>query len=117
MPVRPRALAIGLATFIPGLRYLTGRTTGGTVSARYCYSVWLRHLCMLHWHGMPTTFQTVVELGPGDSLGTGLAAILCGADRYIALDAVRYANSVRSLQNLEALIALLRNRSPIPDQA
>jgi hypothetical protein len=90
MSIKPRSLVIGAATYVPGLRRLTGRTTGGTVSARYCYSVWLRHLCMLHRHGLPTQFETVVELGPGDSLGVGLAALLTGAERYIALDALRY---------------------------
>jgi hypothetical protein len=95
MSIKSRSLAIGIATFIPGFRSFTARKTGGTVSARYCYSVWLRHLCMLHAHGLPMTFETVVEFGPGDSLGTGLAALLSGADRYITLDAVRYAVSVR----------------------
>ena len=116
MSIKARSLAIGAATYIPGLRNLTGRKTGGTVSARYCYSVWLRHLCMLHQHGLTTTFETVVELGPGDSLGTGLAALLSGAERYVALDAVRYADSARNLQILDDLIALFRNRTPIPDR-
>jgi len=115
MTIRPRSLVIGAATYIPGLQNLTGRRTGGTVSARYCYSVWLRHLCMLHRHGLPTTFETVTELGPGDSLGMGLAALLCGAERYIALDAVRYADSASNLKILEELIALFQNRTPIPD--
>jgi hypothetical protein len=114
--IKPRSLVIGAATYIPGLRNFTGRRTGGTVSARYCYSVWLRHLCMLHSHGLPTTFETVAELGPGDSLGTGLAALLSGTGRYVALDAVRYADSARNLQILEELVALFRNREPIPDQ-
>lgn len=115
MRIRPRSLLIGAATYIPGLRNLTGRKTGGTVSARYCYTVWLRHLCMLHQHALPTTLETVVELGPGDSLGAGLAALLCGAERYVALDTVRYADRARNLQILEELIALFRNRTPIPD--
>jgi hypothetical protein len=34
----------------------------------------------------------------------------------VALDAVRYADSARNLQILEDLIALFRNRAPIPDQ-
>src|SRR6266851_1784257 len=117
MTIKLRSLVIGIATYVPGLRNFTGWRTGGTVSARYCYSVWLRHLCMLHWHGLPTTFETVAELGPGDSLGTGLAALLCGAERYVALDAVRYADSARNLQILEELIALFRSRTPIPGHA
>jgi len=116
MTIPLRSLAIGAATYVPGLRNFTGRKTGGTVSARYCYSVCLRHLCMLHRHGLPTTFETVVELGPGDSLGVSLALLLSGAQRFIALDAVRYADSTRNLQILEELIALFGSRVPIPDQ-
>jgi len=115
--VKTRSLIVGMATYIPGLQSLTGRKTGGTVSARYCYAVWLRHLSLLHRHGLPTTFETVAELGPGDSLGVGLAALLSGAERYVALDAVRYAASARNLQILEDLILLFRHRTPIPDQA
>jgi len=58
----------------------------------------------------------MVELGPGDSLGTGLAALLSGVERYVALDAVRYADSTRNLEILDELIALFLNRAPIPDQ-
>jgi len=116
MSIKPRSLVIGAATYIPGMRRFTGRKTGGTNSARYCYSVCLRHLCMLHWHGLPTTFEAVAELGPGDSLGVGLAMLLCGAERYIAADAIRYADNARNLQILEDLIRLFRERAAIPDQ-
>lgn len=116
MSVKARSLIVGMATYIPGFQNLTGRKTGGTVSARYCYSVWLRHLSMLSRSGLPTTFKTMVELGPGDSLGVGLAALLSAANRYIALDAVRYADRARNLQILDDLIALFRDRSPIPDE-
>ncbi len=117
MRIKARALAIGVGTYVPGLRNFTGRKTGGSDSARYCYSVWLRHLSMLHRHGLPTTFDTVVELGPGDSLGVGMAALLSGAGRYVALDAVRYADNARNHQIFEELIGLFRNRTPIPDEA
>jgi hypothetical protein len=73
-------------------------------------------LSLLQRSGLPTTFSTVAELGPGDSLGIGLAALLSGAERYLAIDAVRYADSTRNLQVFEELIALLRDRTPIPDQ-
>lgn len=116
MTVKTSSLIVGLATYLPGVPHLSARKTGGTVSARYCYTVWLRHLCMLHQHSLPTTFETVVELGPGDSLGTGLAAMLSGAERYVALDVVQYADPARNLQMLEDLIALFRNRTPIPDE-
>lgn len=117
MSLKLGSLAVGMATYVPGLRNLTGRKTGGTVSARYCYSVWLRHLAMLHGSALPTKFDTMAELGPGDSLGIGLAAILSGTERCLALDAVRYADSLRNLQIFEDLIALFRDRAPIPDDA
>jgi hypothetical protein len=117
MTVKASSLIIGMATYIPGFKSLTGRKTGGTVSARYCYSVWLRHLLKLERSGLPATFETMVELGPGDSLGIGLAALLSGVHRYIALDVVRYADSARNVQILEELIALFRDRASIPDEA
>jgi hypothetical protein len=57
----------------------------------------------------------VAELGPGDSLGIGLAAILCGADRYIALDAKPHANTERNLSVFDELARLFHDRIPIPD--
>jgi SAM-dependent methyltransferase len=117
MQLKMVSLLIGAATYVPGLRNLTGRKTGGTVSARYCYSVWLRHLLTLHRSGLPTTFETVAELGPGDSLGIGLAALLSGAERYLALDVVRYAESRSCLQIFDELVTLFRERASIPDEA
>jgi SAM-dependent methyltransferase len=116
MSIRFRSLIIGMATYVPGVRMLSGRKTGGTISARYCYSVWLRHLSFLYRGGLPTTFRTVAELGPGDSLGTGLAALLCGAERYLALDVIQYASAARNLDVFGELIALFQSRAPIPDQ-
>ncbi len=49
--------------------------TGGTVSARYCYSVFMRHRVIAAQYGMIQPPTTVVELGLGDSLGIGLMAI------------------------------------------
>lgn len=117
MSMKARSLVVGMATYIPGLRGLTGRRTGGTVSARYCYSVWLRHLSILQRSGLPTTFKTMVEFGPGDSLGIGLAALLSGVKHYIALDVVQYASDTQNLQIFEELIALFKDRAPIPDES
>jgi hypothetical protein len=103
-----------LATFIPGVYRLRQENPRGTVSPRYCYSVWLRHLVMARRAGLPTSPRVVAELGPGDSLGLGLAAILSGADRYFAFDVVQYAHSAGNAAVLEGLIELFRARSPIP---
>jgi len=113
--IRPAALATGLASFVPGVRRFMVRGTGGTCSARYCYTVWLRHLVKADAAGIPTVHSCVAELGPGDSLGTGLAALLSGATRYVALDAKSHANPEQNLAIFEELVVLFRRREPIPN--
>jgi SAM-dependent methyltransferase len=107
----------GMLSYVPGFeRFLTKlRGGGGTRSPRYCYSVWLRHLAMAREHGLSTAPATVAELGPGDSVGVGLAALLTGSERYWALDVLSYTNSERNLQIFDGLVDLLRNRASIPN--
>src|SRR2546430_1461739 len=114
-----RTVTRGMLSYVPGFdQFLTKRRAGGgTASPRYCYSIWLRHLTMAHVHGLSTTPMTVAELGPGDSLGVGLAALLTGTERYRALDVVTYLNIERNLEIFDGLIDLLRNRTPIPDDS
>jgi len=88
--------------------------TGGTVSAQYCYSVYLRHLVMADQHGFTMVPRTVVELGPGDSIGIGLMALLTGTEQYYALDSVRHASSKTNLQVFDELVKLLMMQTPIP---
>ena len=71
----------GFATFVPGLNRLLQVRTGGTGSARYCYSIWMRYLVMAYESGLPTRPDVAAELGPGKSLGVGCAALLSGANR------------------------------------
>lgn len=105
----------GLATYLPIARRFTNRGSGGTDSARYCYCVWLRHLVSLHTAGLGAEWPVVAELGPGDSLGTGIAALLSGADRYVALDAKPYFNNQTNVEMLDRLVELFERREPIPD--
>lgn len=111
------ALARGLATYVPGIARLQRRVTrtGGTDSARYCYAVWLRHLVKSSEYGQCVRAPArVAELGPGDSIGSGLAALLSGADRYYGLDALPLANLRRNLGVFEELVELFSSRAAIP---
>jgi SAM-dependent methyltransferase len=74
----------------------------------------MKHLTLLWQHGMRAMPHTVVELGPGTSLGTGFAALLSGAQRYIAIDAVRYAKSDYNEPIFRKLIALFQRREARP---
>jgi hypothetical protein len=106
----------GAATCVPFL-YKAGRGgTGGSVTAAYCYGIWLRHLVLCAQAGLSTDPDAVGEIGPGDSLGTGLGALLTGANSLHALDVVRYASTPHNEIVLDGLIRLFRERAPIPDE-
>lgn len=117
MQIKPSTLLKGLATYIPGARKFFCSSSGGTISARYCYSVWMRHLVMAYEVGLSTRLKRIAELGPGDSLGIGLCAVLCGVREYYALDTKPHANSERNNRILEELFMMLNRREAIPDEA
>lgn len=54
--------------------------------------------------------KVVAELGPGLSLGAGLAALICGAERYIALDVARFAPLAEVLPVFDRLVVLFLGR-------
>jgi hypothetical protein len=113
MAIKP--ILRGLATYLPGIRRFTNRASGGTDSARYCYCVWLRHLVSLQATGLGADWPVVAELGPGDSLGTGIAALLCGSDKYYAFDAKPFIRNETNLEMFDRLLSLFRMREPVPD--
>lgn len=109
-------LAKGLATSIPGAYSAFCKGSGGTNSVRYCYAVWMRHLVLTQKAKADFVPKVVGELGPGDSIGIGLASLLSGAEKYFALDAVKHINIERNLQFFEELVVMFRNKEKIPDE-
>jgi hypothetical protein len=110
----------GLLSYTPFLDWKSRyqkHGTGGTESARYCYSVWLRHLVILFENGMMKIPKTIAELGPGDSIGIGIAALLSGCDHYNAFDVIEYSSRDTNLQILNDLIDLFLKREDIPDDS
>jgi SAM-dependent methyltransferase len=83
-------------------------------TARYNYSVWLRHLATAGNAGLPTDPAVVVELGPGHSLGAGLSAMISGADVYYGLDATPAAKPQTNRRMFEDILELFAERSAIP---
>jgi hypothetical protein len=74
-------------------------------------------LVLAHRGGMQGFPGHVAELGPGDSLGVGLAALLSGARRYTALDAIVHADIAGNLRVFDELVELFRQRAPVPDHS
>lgn len=112
-----KQLLKGIVTYIPGA-YSTfvRKKTGGTDSAKYCYSVWLRHLVMANRNKLSLTPTTVAEIGPGDSIGIGLAALLSGVEKYSAFDVVEYVQPKKNLEIFDELIDLFKRREDIPGE-
>src|ERR1019366_1435987 len=107
-------IAKGIIKHVPGVKKILSKRTGGTSESRYCYSVWMRHL--IHWNIFYDRIpENVVELGPGDSLGIGLASLLSGSKHLYSLDVIKYWDNKRNLKVFEELIVLFRSKANIPD--
>lgn len=115
---RLKPLAKGLASFVvPRLGTVHGYANPlGTRSAESCYSIFLRHITALHGLGVQQVPHTVAELGPGSSLGTGLAALIAGAETYYALDIIDFSDRQTNLAIFDALADMFRERRPIPSR-
>ncbi len=117
--MRIRHIAYGMATFLPGVQALRSRLQPGvmkehTDSARYCYSVWLRHLVRASENGLNVWPEAVAELGPGSSLGVGLAALITGSSRYYGLEIVDRAGVEKNVEVFDELVELFTRREDIP---
>ena len=111
---KAKAILEGALSLLPGGLGLFRGGTRGSDSARYCYSVWMRHLIRAQTCAGARFDGTIVELGPGDSVGMGLAALLSGARRYVAIDVVRHADAAHNLAVLDELVRLFGERAPAP---
>ena len=113
-----KQLIYGVASFIPGVDslYQKFQSTGGTIDARYCYSIWMRHLIMMDLSNHDTNPSVVAELGPGDSIGIGIMALLTGSSRLIALDVVQFASIENNIRVFNELVEMLRGCEDIPGE-
>jgi hypothetical protein len=108
---RLRPILGGMKQFVFGYSP-EGETVGANANARYCYSVWMRHLAAWRRAGMAGPIRVAAELGPGNSLGTGIAALLSGVDHYYALDVANYSDT--RVELVDAIAELYRRRADIP---
>lgn len=113
--MRIRAVVKGALTFIPGAQsILPKRNAGGYPGTPYSYGVWLKHVALMSENGIDSAVESVAELGPGDTLGLGIAALLSGAERFYGLDVVAHTNPAQNLNVLDELAELLHRRAPRP---
>lgn len=84
-------------------KYLRKPDTAGSNSL-YCYRVWMKHL--KHWSLFNNEIpKVVVEIGPGNSLGVGLAALISGSETLYALERTQYWNTETNIKVFDELVA------------
>lgn len=106
-----------ISYFIPD-RWIPRKGTGGSNSAEYCYSVWLRHLVQLQRTELISSsadLKRIAELGPGDSLGIGISALFSGVKEYYALDVIEHSNIVVNKMMIDSIGKLFANKAGIPN--
>lgn len=108
-----RQLTYGILSYFPFVPKSLYQGTGGTNSAEYCYCVWLSHLALAKAGGMAGVPSTLAELGPGDSIGVGLAALISGVEHYIALDVIEHVDKERNLDIFDNLVRLFQQNAAI----
>jgi hypothetical protein len=111
-----KPILAGIIKHIPGVKKILPKSISSALDSRYCYSVWMRHL-INHNTFNNRIPANVLEFGPGDSLGTGLAALLSGSEHFYALDVVKYWDNNENLKIFEELIDLFKNKVNIPDNS
>jgi Methyltransferase domain len=113
--IRIRSLLKGLGSFVmPGLRN-SHVGPGAVLSAETLYSIFLRYLSHLHrCGGFSIDGAVVVELGPGCSLGLGMAFLLAGARRFCAFDHIDHIPTDTDLQVFDRLLELFHQKAGVP---
>jgi SAM-dependent methyltransferase len=108
----------GALTWVPAINNWRRRraSTLGSDSSRYCYSAWMRHLVTLDRYGFTIKGAKIGELGPGDSIGMGLASLLSGASQYVGLDIFPFSAKANLKTIFEELVQLYATKESIPDQ-
>jgi hypothetical protein len=87
----------------------------GSDNALYCYSIWLRHLTTIYEEGINDHPNTILELGPGATLGCGIAALLTGANKLYTFDINAIRDIGQNVNILDQLLVFFKNKSDIPD--
>ena len=111
--IKIRKMLGGVKSYLPNGSVVL--PTYGTDSARYCYTVWLRHLKFLKKNGLVEYPEIIAELGPGDSIGTGLAGLIAGGKKYYALDVIERANIERNISVFDELCDLFDKKTNLPN--
>jgi hypothetical protein len=111
-----KSILRGAASYIRWLE-IQKPTTGSNIhnNARYCYGVWFRHLKLFQKYNDGKMPSIIAHIGPGDSLGVEISALLSGIDECISLDISRYWDVTTNMTVYNDLVELFEKKVTIPD--
>ncbi|HBG49569.1 MAG TPA: hypothetical protein DDW90_08740 [Cyanobacteria bacterium UBA9971] len=111
-----KVILTGLATYLPGFNHYINRVRKHpTISAKYCYTVWLRHLIKAYNNNLSTNPEIIAELGPGSSIGVGLAALISGAEKYYAFDLTKLTSLEKNIVVFDGLVELFKKNTNLAE--
>lgn len=112
--VRIKSVIKGVGSFVlPAWRSSTPGDTGA-IDANGSYAIFVRYVRALAKAGIEFDGRSVMEFGPGASLGVGFCALLCGASRYHPIDLIDHTDPERNVLIFDQLAGMLKDRAPIP---
>ena len=76
----------------------------------------MRHMVIANKNGLNIKPKYVAEIGPGDSLGMALCALITGVNKYTIFDSQENVDKDNNYKVFEDLIKLFKNMENIPDQ-
>lgn len=117
LPVRHKLALRGLLTCMPLLSNLSAvDAEDDAYSPREFYSIWLRHLVVAREFGLIAVPSILAEVGPGQSYGVGIAALVSGVQRYIAFNPWPSTRKLLNLKLFDAIVDLFHRQEDIPQE-
>lgn len=112
--MRAKPILTGLVSCIPGA-YLRFNQGPNPSTPAISYGIGFKHLCLMQAKGAAFP-RNLAEVGPGNSIGAGVLALLLGSERYVGLDVVPFARLENTADAwIDGMVSLLRNRAALPN--
>lgn len=110
-----RKILGGLKSYLPNqISYSQG--VGGANEASFCYLQVLKLITVLSKNNLNTNPEKIIELGVGNSIGTGMAGLIIGAKQFIGLDIVKHViSNEEHIKIFDELVEFFKKKSPTPN--
>lgn len=104
----------GLLSYVPLARKIIPKKgTHGSDMPQYCLETFELHQVLLIEADCNFPIESLGELGPGDSMGVGIAALLNGTKKYFGLDAIEHSNIKINVEIFQSLVQLYEGRNVV----